>query len=608
MNCSWELKQLSAKTLIRILCEQAINRAKIKSFWKTLKDIIYDLKINLNFQAFPNLQILFVRTQSKLDTHKNLLELDCENTTNSDNLQEEMEKLTIGYARVSSREQAEDTNALNQQIARLESAGAKHILTDIEQGKKDDRTQYQELIRLVEARKVEKVFITRIDRITRSLPTLRKIIDIFQKYDVHLVILDQNLDLSTPQGKLMLNMLGVLAEWEVDLLSERIKRGKEHQRNQSWANGSCPWGFVVIDHQYYLDLTHYLCLLTDRPENYLDFYKDEIDFETIQNLPHRTIAEIARDCIDIFFQERGITPGLKKIFEKYGVSNTKAKTNGTDKVFHWTKRGFSLWLQNPILEGHTCYGRDQRTADGKRKIKPREEWQIIYNTHPEQRLLKNGESEEILRIITANTQICSGAFGTKNHKDECRPYAYQIGLIYCAECSSRCISKGVYTTKKQYGYYACRHSGIGCNNSKNVKYVDIEAALIAALTEKSQNLNQSNENKNEIVPFKTERLQQLEAQLAFLEQFPGFNPDAEKFKTELKRQIEEETNFFTSKKLEDKTVEEIISAGNNLGIWQTFDSKDKIDVYRRLLRRIFIGDGKVKSIIFQDASCVKMEN
>lgn len=549
-----------------------------------------------------------MRTQANLNTHKKVLELECKTPNVTDNVQEKMEKLMIGYARVSSREQAEDTNALNQQIARLENAGAKVILTDIEQGKKDDRTQYQELIRLVKAGKVAKVFITRIDRITRSLPTLRKLIDTFQQYDVYLVILDQNLDLSTPQGKLMLNMLGVLAEWEVDLLSERIKRGKEHQRKQSWANGSCPWGFVVIDHQYYLDQTHYLCLLTDRPDNYLDFYQDEMDFEEIQNLPHQTIAEIARDCINIFFQERGITPGLKKIFEKYGVSKTKAKTNGTDKVLHWTKRGFSLWLQNPILDGHTCYGRDKKTADGKRRIKPREEWDIVYNTHPEQRLLQDGETEEILRIIATNTQICSGAFGNKNHKDECRPYAYQIGLVYCAECNSRSISKGVYTDKKQYGYYACRHSGIGCNNSKSVKYSDIEAALIAALTEKSQNLNHNHENKNEIGTFKTERLQQLESQLVFLEQFPGFNPDAEKLKTELKRQIEEETNFFKSKKLEDKTVEEIISAGNNLGIWQTLDSKDKIDIYRRLVRRIFVADGKVKSIVFQDGSCVKMES
>jgi DNA invertase Pin-like site-specific DNA recombinase len=584
MSYSLILRQLPAKLLLLYLWEQAINHVRIQVYLKVLKSINYfkirkiNSNINLGFLCISHLN--GVRT-------KELVELAKQPPNSTINIGEEMERLDIGYARVSSREQAEDTNALEQQISRLKDAGAKHILTDVEKGKKDDRIQYQELIRLVEAGKVRTVLITRIDRITRSLPTLRKIVDLFQKYDVNLVILDQKLDLSTPQGKLMLNMLGLLAEWEVDLLSERIKRGKEHQRKQLWANGSCPFGLITFNHQYYLDRTPYLCLLTDKPENYQDLYSNSMDEEAIQHLPHRTIAEIARDCIDIFFQERGITPALKKIFDKYGVSKTKAKSNGTDKVLHWTTRGFSVWIQNPILNGHTCYGRDERTVDGRRRLKPREEWQIIYNTHPEQRLLRDGEAEEIQRIIAANIQMSAGAFGIKHRQEEYRPYAYQIGLVYCGECGSRCINKGVYTSTKQYSYYACRHSGVGCNNSKSVKQPEIEEALITALLEKSQNLNQSNENAAEIVPFKTERLQKLEAQLAFLEQFPGFNPGAEELKAELQRQIEEETNFFESKHLEDKTVEEIIRAGNNLGIWRTLSNNEKVQIYRRLVHRIF---------------------
>ena len=73
----------------------------------------------------------------------------------------------------------------------------------------------------------------------------------------------------------MLNMLGMLAEWEVDLLSDRIKHGKEHQRKQRWANGSCPFGYLVIGHKYVLDQSPFLCLLEDRPENYSGMHKYE---------------------------------------------------------------------------------------------------------------------------------------------------------------------------------------------------------------------------------------------------------------------------------------------------------------------------------------------
>ncbi|MEH1931689.1 fdxN element excision recombinase XisF [Nostoc sp.] len=603
MSYSISSRQPSVKFLVVYFYLKAISIAR----FNLLNKLLINKIIHRIIQAINNIYsgILCILHSSRICTKK-LVELANKPPNSTINSEEEMERLDIGYARVSSREQAEDTNALEQQIARLKDAGAKHILTDIEKGKKDDRTQYQELMRLIEVGKIRTVFITRIDRITRSLPTLRKIVDILQKYDVNLVILDQKMDLGTPQGKLMLNMLGVLAEWEVDLLSERIKRGKEHQRKQVWANGSCPFGLVVIDHQYFLDLTPFLCLLTDRPENYRDFYSELMEEEAIKHLPHRTIAEISRDCIEIFFEVRGITPALKKIFDKYGVCKTKAKTNGTDKVLHWTKRGFSVWLQNPILDGHTCYG--QRNSDSKRKLKPREEWQIIYNTHPEQRLLRDGEAEEIQRIMQANTQMCGGAFGTKHRQEEYRPFAYQIGLVYCGECGSRCIHKGVYTASKQYRYYACRHSGIGCNNSKNVKQPDIEEALITALLEKSHHLSQDHNKTTDVVPFKTERLQKLEAQLAFLEQFPGFNPGAEALKAELQLQIEEETNFFQSKHLEDKTVEEIIQVGNNLGIWRSLSNNEKVQIYRRIVHRIFIRDGQIESIIFQNTSSVTAEN
>lgn len=606
MSYSLCAKQVSVQGMILYFGLQSFNFSSIHPLIKNF----YSLHLRKLFRLFSKKysQFLCILNSNGLCTKK-MVELANQSLNSTTlNIEEEMEKLDIGYARVSSREQAENTNALEQQIARLKDAGAKHILCDVEKGKKDERLQYQELIRLVEAGKVRKVIITRIDRITRSLPTLRKIVDILQKYDVNLVILDQKLDLSTPQGKLMLNMLGLLAEWEVDLLSERIKRGKEHQRKQVWANGSCPFGLIVIERKYFLDLTPFLCLLTDRPENYRDFYSNSIDENAISDLPHRTVAEIARDCIEIFLQVKGVTPALKKIFEKYGICKTKAKSNGTDKVLHWSKRGFSLWIQNPILDGHTSYSKYEQSIDGKRKCKPRDQWQIIRNTHPDQRLFRDGEAEEIQHIIQANIQMCGGAFGTTHRQEGYRPYAYQIGLVYCGECGSRCTHKGVYTSSYQYRYYACRHAGVGCKNSKNVLQPDIEEALITTLLEKSQNLTQEQGNTAQVIPFKTERLQQLEGQLAFLEQFPGFNPGAEELKADLKRQIEEETNFFQSQRLEDKTVEEIIRAGNNLGVWRTLSNNEKVQIYRRIVHRIFLCNGQVESIVFKNSPAVKLEN
>jgi hypothetical protein len=82
-------------------------------------------------------------------------------------------KQVVGYARVSSREQAEDSQALQQQIARLKSAGATEIFQDIQSGSRDDRPALKQLINLVRKKEVDEVIITRIDRLARSLPKLR---------------------------------------------------------------------------------------------------------------------------------------------------------------------------------------------------------------------------------------------------------------------------------------------------------------------------------------------------------------------------------------------------------------------------------------------------
>jgi site-specific DNA recombinase len=86
----------------------------------------------------------------------------------------------------------ENTHALEQQIARIKEAGAEEILVDVESGRsnrEDDRTEFKKLIRLVEQQQVDKVIVTRFDRLCRSLPTLRKVLDAFQVSEVALVAL-----------------------------------------------------------------------------------------------------------------------------------------------------------------------------------------------------------------------------------------------------------------------------------------------------------------------------------------------------------------------------------------------------------------------------------
>lgn len=505
-------------------------------------------------------------------------------------------KRVVGYARVSSREQADDSQALEQQIARLKAAGATDIFQDIQSGSRDDRPALKKLMNLVHKKEVDEVIITRIDRLARSLPKLRECIYDYQQAEVNLKILDQQIDLNTSQGKLMVNILGSLAEWETDLLSERVRHGKEYRRTKKVASESYPWGYTVVNDRYQLDRRLFLCLLSDRPANYIELYNED----DLTKIPGLTIKEIARDCIDIFLEKKGVTRGLKAIFKKYGISKIRFNRNSRDSIFHWTSTAFNRWLTNPVLCGHTAYFQRITIGKGKRKRNKPEDWLIIHDTHPEDRLITDEELAEIKQILQFNSKTGNFSFNQDlDNPISYRPFAYQTGLVFCAECGSKCITKSAKHKGGIHYYFACRYADMGCSNKKSTRKQNIEDALINALIKRSHILANNSDKMPTINQEKSEILKVLESRLEALDQIPGFDPDIDKIKNKVRQQIAEEINPFISDKIAHKTTEEIIRAGNNLAIWYTLTPDDKVKVYHQIVQKILIYNGQIEAIILK---------
>lgn len=504
-------------------------------------------------------------------------------------------KRIIGYARVSSREQAEDHQALEQQSTRLIKAGATEIVDEVKSGRRDDRAKLNQIMILVQQKQVDGVIVTRVDRIARSLPKLRQFIDVFVNSDVNLVILDQSIDLSTSQGKLMVNILGSFAELEVDMLSERVKHGKQHGRNQLKACEQAPWGYVVQDSKYVLDNSPYLCLITeDRPKNYLQLKKFDIPFE---QLPGRTVAELGKEFIQSYIQEKSIRGALRFVFKKYGVGKTSAKINSHDRVFYWTQRGFSLWLINPVLCGHTSYLKENK----RNHLKHPSEWTTIKDTHPDQRLMTDEEAAEIQYLLEFNKKIGSRALGQKaDANNHYREYAYQAGMIFCGECGSKCTIKYAYSKKKRYSYYACRYSQLGCSNSCSVIPKKIEENLIKILVLKSQKFAIGSSFDDDYISSNSDRVSTLQAKLKTASEISDSDPDLEKFKQKLRQQIASAVDSSSEDYLSSCTASEILRTGNNLAFWHTLSNDEKVGIFPRLVSQIFINDGEVKSVVFID--------
>src|SRR5438270_7843237 len=130
----------------------------------------------------------------------------------------------FGYARVSTRDQD-----LAGQIAELQAAGCGNIFKEKASGARTDRPELAKAIRRLEAGDV--LVVTRLDRLARSTRDLLNILDAVGKAGAGFKSLkDTWADTTTPHGRLMLTVLGGLAEFERELIKARTGEGRKRAK------------------------------------------------------------------------------------------------------------------------------------------------------------------------------------------------------------------------------------------------------------------------------------------------------------------------------------------------------------------------------------------
>lgn len=92
-------------------------------------------------------------------------------------------------------------------------------------GSKESRPELNRMLRDAHARSIDAVLCWKLDRLGRSLKHLVTTIEDLAAYSVSFVALRDNIDLSTPSGRLMMHLLGAMAEFERELIRERVSAG-----------------------------------------------------------------------------------------------------------------------------------------------------------------------------------------------------------------------------------------------------------------------------------------------------------------------------------------------------------------------------------------------
>jgi putative DNA-invertase from lambdoid prophage Rac len=111
-------------------------------------------------------------------------------------------------------------------------------------GSRDSRPQLNRLMTDAKQRRFDAVLVWKLDRFGRSLKHLVSALGEFESLGVSFVSLRDSFDLTTPAGRLMFNMVASFAEFERDLIRERVRAGIAHRRAKGFRVGRKP---IAID-------------------------------------------------------------------------------------------------------------------------------------------------------------------------------------------------------------------------------------------------------------------------------------------------------------------------------------------------------------------------
>lgn len=160
--------------------------------------------------------------------------------------------MRIAYIRVSTFEQNEERQTENLKKYNIE----KWFIEKVSGKNIKDRLKLQEMLDYV--REGDTIYVHDFSRLARSLSDLLKIVELLNQKDVHLVSDKENIDSSTPTGKLLLTMIGAINEFERENLLERQREGIEIAKKKGKYKGRKPINISNFDEYYNLYVTRKL--------------------------------------------------------------------------------------------------------------------------------------------------------------------------------------------------------------------------------------------------------------------------------------------------------------------------------------------------------------
>lgn len=406
---------------------------------------------------------------------------------------ENVRKRLALYTRVSTIEQSEEGYSIDEQERLLRSWAEKNnyevykCYSDRGISGKDikNRPALKELLKDAEEKKFDMVISWKINRISRKLADVLKIVDILEKNDITFKSYSEPFETDTPAGKMQFQMMALIGEFERGTIAQNVKMGMcAKAKSGEWCGGRVlGYDLVPIDSQEG----------AKRKKNRL------------------TINEKEAEAVRFIFNEYVNGKGYKAI------------TNQLNKLSYKTKKGndFSVGsireiLTNPVYIGKVRYNVRQNWSEKRRRN---------INANP---IITDGIHEPI--IDEGLWDKVQAIMESKKGKPS-RIYdgEYPLtGILKCPKCGagmviSRTTNKLADGTKKRIAYYCCgawKNKGTSVCNSNTIRVDKANEYVFNKLSELLSNekmvetivRNINKERHNKINPAKKE-LERIDKEL-----------------------------------------------------------------------------------------------
>jgi site-specific DNA recombinase len=350
------------------------------------------------------------------------------------------------YGRVSTDEQAREGISLEEQRERLRaycramgwSSDVVEFIDDGYSAKNMERPALQRILREVKSGTISKLMVTKLDRLSRRLLDLLTLIELFHHHGVSFTSTTESFDTDTPSGRLTLQVLGAVAEFERERIRERVIE------NMRYAARGGKW-------------------LTQHPYGYR--------LEEKQLVVYDAEAEIVRTVYNQFLNNGLGYLAIARRLNEAGISSRQNK--------QWSVRAIKLMLTNPAYIGTLVWNRTDSSTP-QRKIKDEEEWIVIPDSHPP--IVDRVTWDQVQQRI-ATRPVTAPRAKTSPH--------LLGGFLKCGKCGAA-MSIGWSGHPKRVRVYRCSaYSNKGTCQSKPYRADEVEEWFLKALTELALSVDES---------------------------------------------------------------------------------------------------------------------